>query len=238
MSLATESTVGTVGTNPKSHRNGSLKLSPVRTKRRAMSGSLVSCPGSAEILVVQDSGYSMLSEIFTSESFWFWALVIVQSGLIVWFVESATPVAAGVTVGTLIVGISFFPTQWGDVGLGDLHDMSFPAWLSQNAWALLAGLGCYLFVGVAWATFRWWLLVRQMRESYERAKAEWLAPGNLRSTATMLRSHAEHCPEPTLREKYLLWSEACRMAAAEGGHQLTHELKPVWKDYVTNGSRL
>jgi hypothetical protein len=54
----------------------------------------------------------------------------------------------------------------------------------------------------------------------------------------MLRSHAEHCPETTLRETYLLWSEACRMAAAEGGHQLTYELKPVWKDYVTNGSRL
>ena len=66
----------------------------------------------------------------------------------------------------------------------------------------------------------------------------WLAPGNLRSTANMLRSHAEHCPEPSLREKYLLWSEACQMAAAEGGRQLTHELKPVWKDYVTNGSRL
>lgn len=180
----------------------------------------------------------MLSEFFTSESFWFWTLVIVQSGLIVWFVESANPVAAGVTVATLLIAIVFFPTQWETVGLGDLHRMSFPAWLSQNAWALLAGLGCYIFVGIAWATFRWWLLVRQLRESYERSKAEWLAPGNLRSTAKILLSHAEHCPEPSLREKYLLWSEACRMAAVEGGHQLTHELKPVWKDYVTNGSRL
>ena len=180
----------------------------------------------------------MLSEILTSESFWFWTLVIVQSGLIIWFVETANPVAAGVTLATLIVGIAFFPTQWTTVGLGDLHNMSFPTWLSNNAWVLLAGIGCYLFIGIAWATFRWWLLVRQMRETYERNKAAWLAPGNLRSTATMLRSHAEHCPEPTLRDKYLLWSEACRMAAAEGGHQLTHELKPVWKDYVTNGSRL
>ena len=30
----------------------------------------------------------MLHEIFTSESFWFWTLVIVQSGLMVWFVET------------------------------------------------------------------------------------------------------------------------------------------------------
>jgi hypothetical protein len=38
----------------------------------------------------------MLSEILTSEGFWFWTLVIVQSGLIIWFVESANPVAAAV----------------------------------------------------------------------------------------------------------------------------------------------
>ena len=180
----------------------------------------------------------MLSEILTSESFRFWTLVIVQSGLIIWFVETANSVAAGVTLGTLIVGIAFFPTQWENAGLSGLHNMSFPAWLWNNAWVLLAGIGCYLFAGIAWATFRWWLLVRQIRDTYERSKADWLAPGNLRSTATILRSHAEHCPETTLREQYLLWSEACRMAAAEGGHQLTHELKPIWKDYVTNGSRL
>jgi hypothetical protein len=91
----------------------------------------------------------MLSEILTSESFWFWTLVIVQSGLIIWFVETANPVAAGVTLGTLIVGIAFFPTQWTTVGLGDLHNMSFPTWLSNNAWVLLAGIGCYLFIGIA-----------------------------------------------------------------------------------------
>lgn len=115
----------------------------------------------------------MLSEILTSESFWFWTLVNVQSGLIIWFVEMANPVAAGITVGPLIVGIAFFPTQWDLVGLGDLHSMSLPAWLTQNVWILLAGIGCYLFIGVAWATFRWWLYVRQMRESYERTKAEY-----------------------------------------------------------------
>jgi hypothetical protein len=180
----------------------------------------------------------MLSEILTSEGFWFWTLVIVQSGLIIWFVESANPVAAAVTLSTLVVGVAFFPTQWGHIGLGELNNMSFPAWLGQNVWTLLAGIGCYIFIGIAWATFRWWLLVREMRDTYERRKAEWLAPGNLRSTAVMLRSHAEHCPETSLREKYLLWSECCRMAAAEGGNRLTHELKPVWKEFVTNGSRL
>ena len=154
--------------------------------------------------VPQDDGCSMLSEIFTSEGFWFWMLVIVQSGLIVWFIETANPVAAAVTVGTLIVGIAFFPTQWEIVGLGDLHNMTLPAWLSENAWKLLAGIGCYVFAGVAWATFRWWLLVRQIRETYERRKAEWLAPGNLRATASILKSHAEHSSEPSLREKYLL----------------------------------
>ena len=64
---------------------------------------------------------------------------------------------------------------WQHVGLGDLQNMSFPTWLSQNAWTLLAGIGCYVFIGIAWATFRWWLLVRQMRDAYERSKAEWLA---------------------------------------------------------------
>jgi len=74
------------------------------------------------------------------------------------------------------------------VGLGNPHETTFLAWLTQNAWAILAGIGCYVVVGIAWATFRWWLLVRVMRDNYERRKAEWLAPGNLRSTATMLRS--------------------------------------------------
>ena len=180
----------------------------------------------------------MLSEILTSEGFWFWTLAIVQSGLIIWFAETANPVAVAVTIGTLIVGIAFFPTQWEYVGLADLHHSSLPDWLTGNLWPLLAGVGCYLFIGIAWATCRWWLLVREMRDKYDRSKAEWLAPGNLRNTAAMLRSQAEQCPEATLREKYIAWSEACRMAAAEGGHRLTQELKPVWKEFVTNGSRL
>ncbi|MDA0284358.1 MAG: hypothetical protein O3B13_02505 [Planctomycetota bacterium] len=180
----------------------------------------------------------MLSEILTSEGFWFWTLAIVQSGLIIWFVETANPVSAAVTMVTLIVGLAFFPTQWEYVGLADLHEMPLPAWLSHNAWPLLAGIGCYLFVGIAWATFRWWLLVREMRETYERHKAEWLAPGNLRSTAALLQSCAERCTETALREQYQRWSKICRMAASEGGNRLTQELKPVWKDFVTNGSRL
>lgn len=161
--------------------------------------------------------------------------MIVQSGLIIWFVESAIPVAAAVTIGTLIVGVAFFPTQWESVGLADLHVISLPAWIGQNAWALLAGIGCYVIIGIGWATFRWWMLARELREAYERAKTEWLAPGNLRATANALQSHAECCRETSLREKYLLWSEACRTAAADGGNHLTRELKPIWKEFVTNG---
>lgn len=180
----------------------------------------------------------MLSEILTSESFWFWTLVVVQSLLIIWFVETGNAVAAAVTLGTLVIGLAFFPTQWPHIGLGDLASMSFFEWLSTNLWPLIAGIGCYLLVGLGWATFRWWLYVRELRDNYERCKADWLAPGNLRSTANMLNSRAQLCHEISERERLTQWADACRMAATEGGNRLTHELKPVWKDFVTNGFRL
>lgn len=180
----------------------------------------------------------MLDDILTIESFWFWTLMIVQSGLIIWFVEEANPVAAVLTLGTSVISIAFFPSQWESIGLGGLHELSLPDWLKQNAWVLLACIGCYVVIGIVWATFRWWVLVREMRDTYELNKAEWLAPGNLRSTARQLQSHAEQCSETALREKYLQWSEACHLAAAEGGNRLTQELKPIWKEFVTNASRL
>lgn len=180
----------------------------------------------------------MLQEILTTESFWFWTLVIVQSGLIMWFAEAGNPIAASVTIGTLIVGVAFFPTQWEIIGLADLHAMSFSDWLLDILWPLVALIGCYILIGTAWATFRWWLLGREIRDRYERSKAEWLAPGNLRNTASMLQSHAANCSEPAVKERYQVWSEACLAAATAGGNRLTQELKPVWKEFVTNGSRL
>lgn len=180
----------------------------------------------------------MLHEILTTEAFWFWTLVIVQSGLIMWFAEAGNPIAASVTIGTLIIGVAFFPTQWESIGLSALHEMSFSGWLIQIVWPLLAFIGCYVLIGIVWATFRWWLLGRQIRERYERSKAEWLAPGNLRTTAGLLRTQAEDCSEPALKAKYQAWAEACQAAATAGGNRLTQELKPVWKEFVTNGSPL
>lgn len=180
----------------------------------------------------------MLQEILTTESFWFWTLVIVQSGLIMWFAEAGNPIAAAVTIGTLVLGVAFFPTQWETIGLADLHETSFSSWLLDILWPLIAFIGCYILIGITWATFRWWLLGREIRDRYERIKADWLAPGNLRNTASRLRSRAENCSEPTLKARYAEWSEACLSAATAGGNRLTQDLKPVWKEYVTNGSRL
>ena len=177
----------------------------------------------------------MLQEIFTSDIFWFWTLVIVQSGLMIWFVETGSAIGAGTTLLTLIVGIAFFPGQWEMIGLGQIETEGFWPWLADHIWGILAIGGCYLMIGLAWATLRWWLFVRDLRELYDQRKLEWLAPGNLRRTASTLQSKAEASRGTVESDRFQEWADACLRAASNGGNQLTRELKPVWKGFVKNG---
>lgn len=179
----------------------------------------------------------MLGEILTSDGFLFWTLVIVQSALIVWFVETGNAIAAAVTLVTLIVGSGFFPGEWEWMVSGSVSDIGLWGWFQQNAWRLLAFAGCYALIGLAWATFRWWLLVAELRDTYETRKTEWLAPGRLLETAGILSARADYVSAEQKKIRYQEWADVCRRAASAGGNRLTKDLKPVWKDFVENGFR-
>jgi hypothetical protein len=179
----------------------------------------------------------MLTEVFTNPGFWFWTLFIVQSMLIVWFVEQGQVIGAAFCVLALIIGVAFFPGQWQSIGLGELNDSSLWSWLTSHFWAIVAAIGIYLIVGLAWGTTRWWLFVRDLREEYDSRRTNWLAPVSLYGASDSLRARAECCLEISRQNTLMHWAEACRQAADAGGNMLTRELRPIWKDYVENGYR-
>ncbi len=179
----------------------------------------------------------MLFEFITSDEFLFWTLIAVLSALIVWFTETGDATAAGVTLITLFVGAAFFPNQWMYFGISEADPAHAGEWLLQNSWRIVLGLVCYFLLGLLWATFRWWLHVHDAREAYDDEKRRWLAPGNLLACAGRLEVRSATAPNDTLRQQYHDWASACRLAADAGGHCLSDELKPVWKDFVENGYR-
>ena len=180
----------------------------------------------------------MLFEFLTSDEFLFWTMIAAQSALIIWFVEMGNAVAAAVTLATIFVGAGLFPSQWGYFGGPESQPDRLGVWLLGNAWRIIAGVGCYFLLGLLWATFRWWLFVNDVREAYDEQKRLWLMPGNLQSLGQRLEMRASTAPSQSLRSQYQQWAAACREAADAGGHCLSDELKPVWKDFVENGYRL
>lgn len=179
----------------------------------------------------------MFTEIFTSETFWFWAMIIVQSSLIVFFVEHGSPMGAGFSLLALMAGIGYFPEQWELIGLSEAGKNGFWNWVGLNIWSILAGGTLYLLIGLGWGILRWWLFVRNLREEYEQQKAKWLLPISLDQAAAALQRRASHLSLPAERDRLQQWAEACWNAATRGGGRLDEELKPVWKDYVQNGYR-
>jgi hypothetical protein len=179
----------------------------------------------------------MLTEIFTSEDFWFCVMIIVQSALIVFFVEHGSPIGAGFSILTLLGGIGFFPGQWDSIGLAGLSENGLWSWLGTNIWMILAGVALYLLIGLGWGMLRWWIFVRHLREDYEQHKANWLLPTSLDHSAAALRSRADCSSLPAERARLIQWAEACGHAAVRGGGRLDDDLKPAWKDYVQNGYR-
>ncbi|MBI1312904.1 hypothetical protein GC176_16565 [bacterium] len=179
----------------------------------------------------------MLFEFLTSDDFLFWAILAVQSALIIWFVEAGSAVAAGTMLASIAVTVSLFPSQWSYFGVPDVESTGVNNWLLENAWRLPAAAGCYVLVGLLWSTFRWWLFVNDARDAYDAQKKQWLQPLTLLSSARLLEERAVSVNDERLRVRYLHWARACRSAATAGGCRLSPELKPVWKDFVENGYR-
>lgn len=181
--------------------------------------------------------FVMLTEILTSETFWFWTMIVVQSALIVFFVEHGSPIGAIFSLAALIGGIGFFPSQWPSIGVAALGEDGLLGWLGSNFWMILAGGALYLLIGLGWGMLRWWMFVRHLREDYEQQKSQWLLPATLDQSAAALRLRANCASLATEKSRLQKWAEACESAAVRGGGQLDHELKPAWKDFVQNGYR-
>jgi len=179
----------------------------------------------------------MMADLFSSEVFWFWTLVLVQSTLIVFFVESGNLAGASFSLIALLTGLIFFPGQWSSIGLSGLTRDNSWDWFCSHFWMILAGLTVYLFVGLGWGMLRWWMLVRHLRDDYEDHKAKWLLPRQLDQAAMALRTRADNSSISGERARLRVWADNCSTAALCGGGTLTPELKPAWKDYVQNGYR-
>lgn len=179
----------------------------------------------------------MWPELFNIETFWFWTLIVVQSGLVIWFVSQDQAGPAVLSVLSLIAGIGFFHGQWDNIGLGSLQRLGFAAFVQTYYGGILAAIGSYLILGLGWATFRWWLYVRQIRLTYERRRDEWLHPRALLNTASFFRAQATVATSGETQQRYSHWAAVCAEAAARGGRTLTPDLKPVWKEFVAHGYR-
>ena len=179
----------------------------------------------------------MWPTIFNLEAFWFWTLIIVQSGLVIWFVSQDHLVAAVLGILSILAGIGFFPGQWESIGLGNLRTVGFSAFVRSHYGEIIAVAGSYLIIGAGWAGVRWWLHARGIRQSYERRRDDWLHPHALLNTATFFRNQALVATSADSQQRYSRWSKACAEAAARGGKILTSELKPIWKEFVEHGYR-
>ena len=179
----------------------------------------------------------MMADLLSSEAFWFWTMILVQSMLIVFFVEHGNLAGACFSLCALLAGLIFFPNQWSAIGLKGLTPGNSWSWFCSHIWVICAGVTLYLFAGLGWSMLRWWMFVRHMREVYEEHKAAWLRPRHLDQSATTLRTRAACSPVSGEQTRLQAWADHCSAAALCGGGTLTPELKPVWKDYVQNGYR-
>ncbi len=177
----------------------------------------------------------MVFEFLISDGFLFWALLVVQSALIIWFVEAGSAVASGTTLATVAITVLLFPEQWGELAGTDVGSSGVGHWIMDNAGRVATAVACYFLIGLLWATFRWWLYVNDARETYEQQKQQSLQPRSLVVSAKLLESRAAYVCDETLRARYLHWAGACREAASVNAAQLSPELKPVWWEFVESG---
>jgi hypothetical protein len=160
---------------------------------------------------------------FVVESYWIWIIIAVHTVLMIWFTERGDLVGASVALilaaGSLL-GLSH-------VSFREIWDLC-----CAHAWGIPGIVGAYLVMGLAWAAFKWWEYVHAAREGYERQRAQWLLPRNLRRRAIELRELARYAVTPDERVGLLKRADACQRAAALGGCVMTEELKPLWREHL------
>ena len=84
----------------------------------------------------------MTFELLETDAFLFWTLLVVQSAVIVRFVEAGNATASAIGLSTVIITLLLFSEQWGSVGGGDVETVEVGGWLLANAGSVVTTIGC------------------------------------------------------------------------------------------------
>lgn len=130
------------------------------------------------------------TEFFAIGSVGFWALLILETGLLIFLIEWGKGTFATLSlVGTL--ALFYF--------LGDINVFGF---MVHHPITIGLGLIVYFAAGSAWAVAKWWLFVRHMRGRYDDLRADFC------------QEHGVDGPLPA--ELHTLWLERLESTSRRG----------------------
>jgi hypothetical protein len=99
-------------------------------------------------------------EVFAVGSVGFWALLILETGLLIFLIEWGKGTFATLSL-AVTLGLLYF--------LGDVNLFGF---VIHHPITLVLGLILYFVAGTAWSVAKWWLFVRDMRARYDDLRAD------------------------------------------------------------------
>jgi len=108
-------------------------------------------------------------EIFVIGTIWFWVLVAIASGLIIYFLETALNDeyhdTGGGAPSTLIIGIVIALYYF----LGSKQDVKdFFFYLKDHPWLSLGRIGIYISIGIIWSVFKWFFFLQNKKEYFKK----------------------------------------------------------------------
>lgn len=95
--------------------------------------------------------------------FWFWALILVEFGLLLWFVEEEWPLPS------IVSFVIFILLLWW------LADIPVWTWIKENPWNLLKYAGVYVIAGLGWSFFKYYFHLNKMKKHLVEIKDHWRA---------------------------------------------------------------
>jgi hypothetical protein len=111
-------------------------------------------------------------EFFAVGSVGFWALVVLETGLLIFLIEWGRGVFATASLAVTMALLYF------------LGDVNFLGFVIHHPVTLVLGLVVYFAAGTVWSVAKWWLFVRDMRTRYDDLRADFCQEHNLDGTIT------------------------------------------------------
>jgi hypothetical protein len=106
-------------------------------------------------------------EFFAVGSAGFWALIALETGLLIFLIEWGKGALATASLAGTMVLLYF---------LGDINILGY---VIHHPVTLALGLVVYFAAGTVWSVARWWLFVRDMRGRYDDVRADFCQDHNL-----------------------------------------------------------